>query len=112
MDYILKSLDRKLSYYEAANKVRDQSELFRIKIEYGLIFLMSYLWGKYYEAQDADTKEYIFEKARQPSIGSILDIARKLDKDKVVFNNKRLNDVVNNYPKLRKIGRASCRERV
>jgi len=101
MDYILKSLDRKLSYYEAANKVRDQSELFRIKIEYGLIFLMSYLWGKYYEAQDADTKEYIFEKARQPSIGSILDIARKLDKDKVVFNNKRLNDVVNNYPKLR-----------
>lgn len=101
MDYILHLIDRKINYYEALNKTRELTEYHRVKIEYGLIFLMSYLWNENFDTLDTETKEYILEKVNLPSIGSIVDISRKLDVMKKVFTNKKFNEAINGYPKLR-----------
>ncbi|MEZ4863142.1 MAG: NB-ARC domain-containing protein [Caldilineaceae bacterium] len=101
MDYIVRLLDRKLEYFKILGETRNEAEYWRVKIEYGLIFVMSYLWSKNIDKLDVDTKEYVFEKINMPSIGSIVDISRKLDLQKEIFINKKFNEAINSYPKLR-----------
>ena len=101
MDYIIRQLDKRIIYSEAANKTRDTAEYYRVKIEYGLIFLMTVLWNQNITKVDAEAKEHIFGKVRMPSVGSILDISRRLDINRLVFNDKKLVEAVNSYPQVR-----------
>jgi len=101
MDYIFRLIDRKLNYFQTLGRDRDTAEYYRVKVEYAFILIMAYLWNQNLNLLDSDDKEYIFRKINMPSIGSIVEIARKLDINKNFFNNKRLNEAINNYPKLR-----------
>lgn len=101
MDYIFHLLNRKLNYYQTLGKDRDTAEYYRVKVEYAFILIMAYLWNQNLSSLDGDEKEYIFSKINMPSIGSIVDVARKLDINKVVFNSKKINEAINSYPKLR-----------
>lgn len=103
MDCVLRSLEKKINYYRSANKIRDLTEIYRVKIEYGLVFLLAYLWGKNFDSLDSDDKEFVFNKIRKPTIGTVLEVARKLDTNKIVFN-KKVSEILNKYPTIRNEG--------
>lgn len=101
MDHIISQLDKKIIFFDSFKMNRDSVEYYRVKIEYALFFVLSYLWNKNINKLSADVKGYVYDKINSPSIGSVIDVARMIDVNKEVFNNKRFNEVINRYPALR-----------
>jgi len=101
MDYILQHINKKISFHGATNNSREVAEYLRLKIEYCLILALSYLWNEKFDQLEQDAKTFVFEKVQQPSIGSIIDVCRRLDTGKELFANKKFLEAVNRYPVLR-----------
>jgi len=101
VNFILNQIDKKIQYYESANSINELISYYRVKVEYALICILGILWNKNLNSLDSDEKEYIFSKIFQPTIGSVVDIIRALDKNKELFSNKAIYRIINAYPKLR-----------
>ena len=102
MDYILKKLNRRIEYCErSALPDPELGVLYRAKIEYYLLFWLGYLWNRNQNLLDSDTRAYLLQQVQRPTIGTIVDLCRRLDVAKELFRNKDLAKVFNEWPALR-----------
>ncbi|MFN8502746.1 NACHT domain-containing protein [Kouleothrix sp.] len=101
MDYILQNINKKINFYTATKKSRELTEYYRVKVEYCLFLALGYLWNENINNIDSDTKSYVFEKIQNPSIGTVIDVSRRLDIQKELFLNKKFNNTINSYPTIR-----------
>lgn len=101
MDFIRRNLERKIELLTAQNKSADLRVHYQAIYEYMIILVMSYLWNKNFDSLGVDEKEYISSAIVKPSIGSIVEIARKLDVGNEIFSNKKLQKSFDKYPSLR-----------
>ena len=101
MDFIVRQLNKKIAYFESAGSEHDVANYLRIKIEYGLIFIMSFLWNRNLMKLSVDEREHVVQKIFQPTIGSVTDICRTLDTERLVFGQRNLMKAINAYPSLR-----------
>ena len=104
MDYILSQIRQR----KDLNRFRANSHQYvnfcRIEVEYACIFLLGYLWNKNINNVTDNTRETVFQDIVQPSIGTIVDICRRLDLNIDFFKNKRARLAIvgqNGYPNLR-----------
>lgn len=106
MDYITSELDKKIRFLADAGQRHELANYHRAKIEYGLLFLVGYLWNKNLARLEPDQREIVLNRLLQPTVGALVDISRILDLDSEVFGAKALSKVINKYPQLRneKIG--------
>jgi len=106
MNYITKAFNKKLAYLEQAAEPHELANHYRVKIEYGLIVLLGYLWNKNYSRLQPEAMEVVAGRLLQPTLGALLEITRTLDIDSEVFGIKELSKAINKYPQLRneKIG--------
>jgi hypothetical protein len=106
MEYIRKKIERKITYLENSGQQSNLKIYYQVRLEYILIYCLSYLWNKNIKKlKDAD-KDYVLSKIYHPTIGDIEDIVRKLDIDGDFFRNKKIHETTSKYPRLRneKIG--------
>lgn len=100
MDYILSQIRQHTMLYQYDE--RKTVELYRLQVEYACVFLLGYLWNKNIAALDEDEQESIFRKIQLPTIGTIVEICRTLDKEREFFGKKNKARIsLNEYPKLR-----------
>ncbi len=106
MEYIRKKLERKITFLENSGKKSDLKIYYQVRLEYLLIYCLGFLWNKNIKRLPDDDKDYVLSKVYHPTIGDILDITRKLDVDGDFFRNKKINETIGKYPKMRneKIG--------
>jgi len=106
MDYILRQIDKKIKFYDGIYDRINTINYLRLKLEYGLIFALAYLWNKNISVIDEEAREYLVNKIFSPTIGDVVDICRKLDINKEFFLSKQINEGINEYPSIRneKIG--------
>lgn len=100
MDFISAKIDRKIELSKQIGDLYETSALMRAKLEYNIVLLTAFLWGRNFETIDRDDKEYILPRLIRPSIGSLVEIARKLDADKF-FEGAKILRILEKYPSLR-----------
>jgi len=101
MDYIRKKIEQRI---DLLSSIGDKSSLvthYQSRFEYILIYLLAYLWNKNIKKLDASEKEFVFQEIIKPTIGSIVNICRKLDVDKEILKNSKLSQAIEKYPALR-----------
>ena len=101
MDYIARLIDRKLRFLRQTRDTPEQASFLRVKIEYGLLFIVGYLWNKNLSDLEPDARQAIYDRLLQPTLGALLEISRTLDINKEVFSSKGLRKSLNKYPQLR-----------
>lgn len=106
MEYIRKKLDRKVNFLENSGQKSDLKIYYQVRLEYILIYCLSFLWNKNIKKLKDEDKDYILRKIYHPTIGDIEDITRKLDIDGDFFKNKKIHETTGKYPRMRneKIG--------
>jgi NACHT domain len=102
MDNIICELDKHISYLSSFHNDKMQLiNYYRIKIEYGLICSLAVLWNKNLQTLDLEAKEYVMNQVIRPSIGSVIDICRRLDTTLPSLFTKSAKKALNAYPDLR-----------
>jgi hypothetical protein len=104
MNYISKQIKSRVDLCIFSESYRDAAIHEQSHLEFSLMLILSYLWNKNIKSLDIDNRLYCYTHIQHPSIGKIIDIARKLDIDGLFFKNPRLRkfkDSVNSYPALR-----------
>jgi hypothetical protein len=102
MDYILRKLNRRIQYHQSTVTTSPELPvLYRAKIEYCLLFWLGYLWNRNIDKLDSDSKAYLLDKIQRPSIGTIVDLSRRLDVTKELFKDKELAGLFNKWPEFR-----------
>jgi len=109
MDYIIDKMNRRINFLETADKKNELRVHYQARLEYILINLLALLWNKNFEKLQPDDKEYVLSAILRPSVGTLVDISRKLDLDKEIYGNnsvKKVQQVLDKYPMIRneKIG--------
>lgn len=98
MDFILKRMNKLIENADIGSL--EEFTLVRERIEYSLIFVLSYLWNQSFADLEIDNKSAIIEQLYNLQIGQIINIIRDLDKDSKVLSNKAYQ-AINEYPRLR-----------
>lgn len=98
MDYISKSIDRKIKYYTTLGEISKLTSYYQVKMEYYLILLLGYMWNKNLLQISIEDRRFIINKIVKPTIGDITTIIKKLDKDNEL---SEINTVFNDYPMFR-----------
>ncbi|HEY3322655.1 MAG TPA: NB-ARC domain-containing protein [Planctomycetota bacterium] len=101
MDWITQALDRRIRFALGASDTNSHANFLRVKIEYGLVFLLGRLWNSNLARLDIHAREATINRLFQPTIGAIVEMCRTLDIDKDAFAQKALTKAVNRYPALR-----------
>ena len=108
MDYILKKIQKRRDLIENArmNGREDVAKLYQLEFEYACVFLLGYLWNKNVAFLKEDALESIFKKIVRPSMGTIVEICRTLDRNEEFFikKNKKRSEAqkaLDLYPTLR-----------
>lgn len=106
MEYIRKNIERKINFLECNESNEELKVVYQAFLEYLMVYVLSYLWDKYFHLTEPETKTYIYERIKKPSIGDIEAICRKLDRQKEIFKDKALSRKFSKYPQFRneKIG--------
>lgn len=94
-NYVFRKLDEEINLI---SENREKMVYYQNYIEFGLIFILSYLFNK--NINRIEDKSSIFEKLLRPSIGTYFEIIRMLDLEKEVINDKNFN-LINEYPRIR-----------
>jgi hypothetical protein len=102
MDFILRKINRRLDYYELAGlQDTEVPVLYRAKIEYCLLFSLGYLWNQNIHNLDPDSKAFLLQKVQRPSIGTIVDLCRRLDIRRELFRDKEISGLFAKWPEFR-----------
>lgn len=106
MEYIRKKIERRINFLENSGNFSELKIHYQVRVEYLLIFCLSYLWNKNIHSLNDEDRQYVLKKIYKPTIGDIEDITRKLDISGDFFINKKINLTTKKYPKIRneKIG--------
>lgn len=101
MDFIRRNLERRIQLLAARNKNSDLRVHYQARYEYMLVLALAYLWNKNFDSLDIGDKEYVSSMIVKPSIGSIVDVSRKLDVENEFFGNGKIRKSFDKYPALR-----------
>ncbi|WP_045687049.1 NB-ARC domain-containing protein [Hymenobacter sp. AT01-02] len=101
MDFILKSLSRKIQVVAAQGNQAALSVHCQARYEYMLMLMLGYLWNRNYNNLTTESKEYISSNIIKPSVGTIISLIRRMDVDKEFFGNKKMRKSLENYPSFR-----------
>lgn len=103
MDYINNKIAKQIKFISSSQIIDDHAlkTYYQVRIEFLLIFIMSYYWNANIDILGSDEKEYVFRKILRPTFGDIIEIIRKLDINKEIFKNKQFYESLNKYPKIR-----------
>ena len=106
MDYISNKIRDRISIVRNIGDNSDLLPLHQSLFEFYLIFVMGLLWNKNLKRLSEDEQEFLYQWLLKPSIGEIVGMIRKLDLDKQVGSNKKVNQAIEKYPEIRnkKIG--------
>lgn len=106
MDYISNRIRDRISIVRNIGDNSDLLPLHQSLFEFYLIFVMGLLWNKNLKRLSEDEQEFLYQWLLKPSIGEIVGMIRKLDLDKQVGSNKKVNQAIEKYPEIRnkKIG--------
>lgn len=106
MEYIRKQIDQRIDFLQSMGDKSALKQHFQARFEYVLVYLLGYLWNKNVDNLDDEDREYVFQFISKPTIGSIVEICRKLDIQKEIFKNGKLRKSIENYTPIRneKIG--------
>lgn len=103
LDFIAKKIKRKIDIinidgFDAESLVLQQSAL-----EYRLMLILGILWNRNIGVVDEGTRSFIHKEILRPSIGTIIDICRRLDIDGCVFKGRAKKNFakIRDYPKIR-----------
>ena len=102
MDYINNKIAKQIKFISSSQIIDDHAlkTYYQVRIEFLLIFIMSYYWNANIDILGSDEKEYVFRKILRPTFGDIIEIIRKLDINKEIFKNKQFYESLNKYPKI------------
>jgi len=101
MDYIRKQIDQRIDFLQSMGDKNVLKQHFQARLEYVLVYLLSYLWNKNLDKLDYEDKEFVFQTVIKPTIGSIVGICRKLDINKEIFKKSKLSQALDKYPSVR-----------
>src|SRR5687768_5566847 len=101
MDYIRKRIDRRIKFLSNSGGSAELRLYYQVRLEYLLLYALGYLWNKNIDHIDAHAKEYVYSKIYKPTIGTIVDLCRKLDIGREIFANKHVSAAFERYPKVR-----------
>ena len=104
MNYIVNQLNRKINFLRSQDKNNELKIHYQAKFEYYLFFILGYLFNKNIDELDENLREDILTSILKPSIGTIIDLIRKLDIKRDFFGNKgtkKIAEAINKYPKFR-----------
>jgi hypothetical protein len=101
MDYITNRLEKKIGILKAFNERRELALYYQVRLEYILIFILSYLWNKNFDKLSITDKEFVLSKIARPTLGDIITICRKLDRKREVFGVNKINEAIEKYPFIR-----------
>ncbi len=101
MDYIRKQIEQRIDFLQSMGDKSALKQHFQARFEYVLVYLLAYLWNKNIEKLDYEDKEFVFQAIIKPTIGSIVAICRKLDIEKEILKNNKLNIALEKYPSVR-----------
>lgn len=102
MDYILSKLKETTDIQESTASPREIVEYYRAQIEYLCIFLLGYLWNRNIRKIDPIDREDILTKVERPSLGTLVELCRTLDRDAEFFGaTKAGKKALNEYPDIR-----------
>ncbi|MFZ1516847.1 MAG: hypothetical protein WAT21_15670, partial [Saprospiraceae bacterium] len=101
MDYIRKQINQRIDFLQTMGDKNALKQHFQARFEYILIYLLAYLWNKNIDNIDYEDKEFVFQTVIKPTIGNIVSICRKLDKDKEIFKKSKLSQALDKYPSVR-----------
>lgn len=101
MDYIRKQIEQRIDFLSS---IGDKAALVchhQSRFEYILIYLLGYLWNKNIDILNEEERTYVLQGIVKPTIGEIVSLCRKLDVNKEIFKNSKLNKAIEGYPNLR-----------
>ena len=104
MNYIINQLNRKINFLRSQGEKSELKIHYQAKFEYYLFCILGYFFNKSINKLNDDVREEVLNSILKPSIGTIIDVIRKLDIEKEIFRNKKtreLADAINKYPQLR-----------
>jgi len=103
MNYITDKINQSIEVVKAISNDRHEvSQLLRVKIEFYLLLILGYLWNRNFRnLNDEESRQYIISKIVRPSLGSLVDICRKLDIGNEVFSDRKLIPNFFDYTELR-----------
>ena len=109
MDFITKKISEKSELNAFTENYRDAATQEQSRLEYILILIIGYLWNKNITKVPDDSRISCYQDISRPSIGTIVNLARKLDLEGEIFGGKKLKKFrksINDYPAIRneKIG--------
>jgi hypothetical protein len=82
MDYVTQQIDMYVQQYNQPDTKMVALQYVRVKVEYGLLFLLGYLWNKKHKNARNDVRISILRSLRRPTIGQIIDNIKLLDYDR------------------------------
>lgn len=101
MDYILKTINKKISRFEGKAEARIYHQ---VRVEYSFYLLLSYFWNKNFEEigiTDFVMQGDIIQEIQKPSIGTVASIIQKLDIHKELIKNVTPQVGLTEYAELR-----------
>jgi len=101
MDYIRKQIEQRIDFLSSIEDKAGLISHHQSRFEYVLVYLLGYLWNKNIQSLDAADKEFVFQGIIKPTIGGIVSLCRKLDINKEILKNSKLNKAIEKYPSLR-----------
>jgi len=101
MNYILSKINQRIEIAKVLQNGENMIVYYQSRIEYLLILMLGYLWNKHFEDQPLDEKESLSNDILCPSIGTIVQVTRRLDEEKEFFGDKRISKALNAYPAIR-----------
>lgn len=101
MDYVITRIEKKITLLKSLNQQREICLFYQVRLEYILVFILSYLWNKNFDSLEVDDKEYIISKVFRPTIGDIFSICRKLDVKKEIFKVNKIYRSLEKYTHVR-----------
>ncbi len=101
MDYISSKIDNRISIIRNINSINDILILYQSKLEFQMTYLLGYLWNKNKEKLDEFEKEELYQIAQRPTVGDLVDMCKRLDTEKELGKNKKIQAALLKYPQLR-----------
>lgn len=81
MDHITQQLDMYIQQYDKPETQMVALQYVRVKIEYGLVFILGYLWNKKHKRMRNDVRVSILRSLRKPTVGQIINNIKLIDYD-------------------------------
>lgn len=102
MDFIIRKLNQKINLAKELENASQLKTLLQVKIEYSLLFLLSYFKNKNYEELELEDQEYINRVLIRPTVGDLASAITKLTKNEEK-NTKKLIHTLNKYTNFRNV---------